>query len=86
MDSNSKKPRPARRRARKPDGSFKGDDPSTPRNEAWEATDIAEGLPGKSIDYSVKQKVQGTSQDTSGKYGKKDKVRPTFGKVTTVYN
>ena len=81
-------PTPKRRRARKADGKFKGDNPSTPGlNEAWEATDIAEALPKENA-YAVQQKVSGTSEPTAGKYSKKDKIRPrgTFGNVTTTYN
>lgn len=81
------KPTPKRRRARKPDGQFKGDNPATPElNEAWEPTGIEEALPKTDGKYAVKQKVSGTSDDTAGKYGKKDKVRPTFGSVYTTYN
>lgn len=81
-------PTPKRRRARKADGQFKGDNPATPGlNEAWEATDIAEALP-KENSYSVKQKVGGTSDSSAGKYSKKDKIRPkgNFGNVYTKYN
>lgn len=76
-----------RRRARKPDGKFQGDNPNTVTNEAWEATDIAEALP-KENSYAVQQKVSGTSEPTAGKYSKKEKIRPrgTFGNVTTTYN
>ncbi len=85
MDSN---PTPSkRRRARKPDGSFKGDNPSTPGlNEAWEATPIEHALSDSSVDYSVRTLVDGPSSPTAGKYSKREKVRPTFGKVTTSYN
>ena len=76
---------PKRRRARKPDGQYKGGAPGT--NQAWEATEIIESIGEKSIDYSVKQKVTGTSQDSAGKYGKTQKItKPTFGKVYTVSN
>ena len=81
-------PTPKRRRARKPDGQFKGDNPATPDlNEAWEPTDIEAALPKKSS-YEVKQKVEGTSDASAGKYSKKEKIRPrgTFGNVTTTYN
>ena len=72
-----------RRRARKPNGKFKGDDPTTPDlNEAWVPTEIASALP-KEKDYSVKKKIDGPSNPTAGKYGKKEKIRPTFGSVTT---
>lgn len=82
--TSPQKPRPARRRARKPDGSFKGDNPSTPDlNEAWESTDIAEGVSEKTVKYEVTSKVDGTSQSTAGKYSKPEKIRPTFGKITT---
>lgn len=81
-------PRPARRRARKPDGKFQGDNPTTPElNEAWEPTDVAEVVKEKEVKYEVKSKVSGTSNDTAGKYGKKGKVvKPTFGNVTTVHH
>jgi hypothetical protein len=75
MDSN---PKP-RQRARKGDGKFKGD---KGLNEAWVPTDIEEALP-KDSDYSVRKLVEGTSQATAGKYGKKPSTRPTFGTVTT---
>lgn len=84
MDNNSK---PQRRRARKPNGTYKGDNPSTPElNEAWEPTDVSEAVGEKEVDYKVKPKVTGTSDPTAGKYGKKGKVRPTFGNVTTTFN
>jgi len=85
---NNKTPRPARRRARKVDGTFKGDNPATPElNEAWEPTEVAEALPAKPVKYQVKQKVNGMSKDTAGKYGKARKVsKPTFGKANTTYN
>ena len=77
-----KKPRPARRRARKADGKFQGDNPATPGvNEAWEPTEVESALPKKK-DYSVKQKIGGPSSADAGKYGKKPKTRPTFGNVT----
>ena len=74
-----------RRRARKADGKFKGDNPDTPVNEAWEPVEAEAGLP-KEKKYSVKPKVNGMSSDSAGKYGKKEKVRPTFGKVYTITN
>jgi len=75
MDSN---PKP-RRRARKLDGKFKGDQGL---NEAWVPTDIEEALP-KEKDYSVRKLIDGTSKPTAGKYSKKPSTRPTFGTVTT---
>lgn len=73
-----------RRRARKPSGEFKGNDPSTPNvNEAWEPTPIEDALSTNEVTYGVKQKVEGTSKSTAGKYSKKDKIRPTFGNVTS---
>ena len=49
-------PAPKRRRARKPDGKYQGDNPTTPGlNEAWESTDIEEALPKKENPYAVKQ-------------------------------
>jgi hypothetical protein len=78
-----KKPRPAkRRRAKNADGTFKGDNPLTPDvNEAWEPTEVSEGLP-KTNPYSVKKKIT-TSDKTAGKYSKKATIKPTFGNVTT---
>ena len=80
MDNNNS---PKRRRARKPDGSFKGD---AGLNEAWEATPIDRVVSAKTVDYSIHQQVSGPSTPSAGKYGKKDKVRPTFGSVTTTFN
>jgi len=76
---------PKRRRARKPDGKYQGN--SEGLNQAWEATEIIEAIGEKTVDYSVKQKVVGPSQDSAGKYGKTQKItKPTFGKVYTVSN
>ena len=73
-----------RRRARKPDGSFKGDNPTTPGlNEAWESTAIERALSTEEVTYAVKKKVDGSSKPTAGKYAKKGKIRPTFGNVTS---
>ena len=84
MDSNNN-PTPKRRRARKPDGKFKGDNPATPGlNEAWEPIPVEEGLP-KDNPYEIQQKVTGTSNPTAGKYSKKSKLRPTFGSVYTTF-
>jgi hypothetical protein len=80
MDSN---PTPKRRRARKADGSFRGDNPETKLNEAWEPTPIEAALSDNSVSYGVKQKVEGSSKPSAGKYAKKGKVRPTFGNVTS---
>lgn len=71
--------KPKRQRTRKDDGKFKGDEGL---NEAWVPTDIEEALP-KENDYAVRKLVDGTSQTSSSKYGKREKIRPTFGKVTT---
>lgn len=88
MDS-SNNPQPenqGRRRARKSDGQFKGDNPVTPGlNEAWEPVEVAPTLE-KTVDYSVKQQINSTSESTAGKYSKQEKIRPTFGKVTTTFN
>ena len=82
METNNQ-PKPRRRRARKDDGTFRGDNPNTPDlNEAWESTDIEAALPKKDNKYAVKQKV-GPKGD-AGRYGKKNKVRPTFGNVTSI--
>lgn len=85
MDSNNN-PAPKRRRARKPDGKFQGDNPATPGiNEAWIPTDLAPALPKQSV--MQKEKIAGISNDTAGKYAKKPKVnRPGIGKTTTKYN
>lgn len=68
-----------RRRARKSDGQFKGDNPATEVNEAWEPVEVEEALPKK--DYSIKPKVK--PQASAGKYSKAPTVRPTFGSVTS---
>jgi len=82
MDKETKKPRPARRRARDKNGHFKADDPTTPVNEAWEAVPTEEALPKK-----VSTKVTGLSTDSAGKYSKQTKVsKPTFGKVTSTFH
>ena len=91
MDSNnskSNKPSPSnsqikRKRARQSDGKFEG---GAELNLHVESTDIAESLSSSEVDYSVRQKIDGPSSPTAGKYGKKPKVRPTFGKITTTYN
>ena len=80
------KPQPKRRRARQPDGSFRGDSPTTPGNEAWEPVEVIADLTEKTVKYEVKPQISGPSTDTAGKYSKKSKVRPTFGKVTTTFN
>jgi len=73
--------KPARRRARKPDGKFQGDNPATPEiNEAWEPTEMEEALPKKN-DYAIKPKVKPTGE--AGPYSKKPGIRPTFGKVSS---
>jgi hypothetical protein len=72
-----------RRRARKPNGEFRGDNPDTKLNQAWEPTPIEPALADKTVGYAIKQKVVGTSQPTAGKYGKKVGIRPTFGNVTS---
>ena len=83
MDKETKKPRPARRRARNSKGHFKADDPTTPVNEAWESVPTDETLPKKVSN----KKVTGLSNDSAGKYGKKPQVtKPTFGKVTSTFH
>ena len=74
MESN-----PKRQRTRKGDGKLKAD---KGLNEAWVPTDIEEALP-KENDYADKKLVEGTSQPSAGKYGKREMIRPTFGTVTT---
>ena len=81
MTEPTKKPR--QRRARNSNGKFKGDDPTTTVNEAWESVEIEQAVGEKTVDYSVRQKVQSASDATPGKYAKKSKVRPTFGSVTS---
>ena len=84
-DSNS--PAPKRRRARQPNGAFKGDNPATPNiNEAWEPTELAETVKEKEVKYNVQTKVDGTSKGTVGKYGKKGNVRPSFGNITPTFH
>lgn len=76
-----------RRRARKPDGKYKGDNPATPGlNQAWEATELDEAVGDKSVTYEVVKKIDTTSNPSAGKYSKKDLIRPTFGNVTTTTN
>ena len=75
--------KPARRRARKPDGKYQGDNPETSVNEAWEPIEVDQAIGEKTVDYSVRPKVGGTSEPTAGKYSPKPKVRPTFGSVTS---
>lgn len=70
-----------RKRARKPDGTFMGDNPLTEVNEAWEPVEVSTALP-KKTKYGVKAKIS-TSGKTAGKYSKQPQVKPTFGKVTT---
>ncbi len=85
-DNNNSSPAPKRRRARKPDGSFKGDNPVTPGlNEAWEPTPVDALLPKEK--YAPAPKVSAPSNGTAGKYSSKPKVnRPGLGKVTTTYS
>ena len=85
-ETNPSPTSPKRRRARKSDGTFQGNNPETEVNEAWEPVEVTEALPKK--DYSIKQKVEGPAKDTAGKYSKNNKksVRPGFGKVTTTFN
>ena len=79
----SNPPTPRRRRARKADGTYKGDNPLTPDvNEAWEPVEVAAELPKK--DYSIKPRVK--PKGNGGKYSEKPKVRPTFGTVYSVSN
>lgn len=86
MDNNNNNQAPRRRRARKPTGEFKGDNPNTPGlNEAWESTPIENVITEKSVDYSVKTKVSGTSSPTAGKYERKGVIRPSFNKITTTF-
>lgn len=87
-NNNSNSPQqPKRRRARKSDGSFKGDNPATPDlNEAWEPTELIETVKEKEVKYSVQTKISGTSNPTAGKYAKKGKVQPSFGNITTTFH
>jgi len=75
-----------RRRARKEDGKFKGDNPTTPElNEAWEPTEMETSVGKRDAGkYGVKQKVT-TAGSTAGKYTNKKSqaIRPTFGSVTS---
>lgn len=75
---DSKENKSPRQRARKADGSFKGDDPKTPGNDAWKPVELS---PKKENKYKVKPKVNGSAD--GGKYSKKPAIRPTFGSVTT---
>ena len=62
--------KPARRRARKADGKYRANDPTTAVNEAWEPVEVQEGVGEKTVDYTVRPKVDGTSEPTAGKYSK----------------
>ena len=79
---------PKRRRARKADGKFRADDPSTAANEAWEPIPVEDSLVAKNKNkYEVRPKVGGISANTAGKYAKKSKVtKPGMGKTTTTFN
>ena len=79
---------PKRRRARKADGKFQGDNPNTATNEAWEAIPVEDSLVAKNQNkYEVRPKVEGISANTAGKYAKKSKVsKPGVGKTRTTYN
>ena len=81
---SSSSPQP-RKRARNQEGQFKGDNPLTPGvNEAWEPTEVEAALPKKENPYAVKQKVDGLSSNTAGKYAKKAPVtKPGIGNVST---
>ena len=79
-DSN---PAPKRRRARKDNGSFRADNPATPHNEAYESIPVERALSTEEVTYGVRQKVEGSSKPSAGKYAKKGKLRPTFGNVTS---
>ena len=72
---------PQRQRARNKAGTYKGGSPEL--NDAWVPTEVETGLE-KKIDYTIKTKVEGPSNPTAGKYGKRTPVRPTFGKVITI--
>ena len=81
MDNNNSSPTPKRRRARKADGKYQGENPAAEVNQAWEPTPIEDALSTSEVRYGVKKKVDSTGN--AGKYGKKDKIRPTFGNVTS---
>lgn len=88
MEASNNSPqeaKPSRRsRARQVDGKFRGDNPATPGiNEAWVPTEIAPGLE-KQVKYTIKPKVEGTSNPTAGKYAKRDSIKPAFGTVHTI--
>ena len=42
-----------RRRARKPNGEFQGDNPDTKLNQAWEPTPIEPALTDKTVNYGI---------------------------------
>jgi hypothetical protein len=88
--TNNNSPDQRRRRARQPDGQYKGDNPIAPEvNDAWEPVELApvDKAAGK---YSVKPKVTGQTkaQEDAGKYSNKqaNSVRPTFGNISTNYH
>mgnify|MGYP006239649403 CR=1 FL=1 len=79
--------KPKRRRARKPDGQFRGDNPNTPDvNEAWESTEMEAALPKEENKYAVKQTVDKPTSAEAGNYKRAEKVRPRMNKVSTTYH
>ena len=58
--------KPARRRARKADGKYRANDPTTAVNEAWEPVEVEQAVGEKTVDYSVRQKVSAPSEPTAG--------------------
>ena len=86
MSKTNNPPSTGRKRARQPNGKFKGDNPSTPDiNEAWEPIEVSPALPKEK--YAKKGKITGMSKNTAGKYANGPKVtRPGMGKTTTTYN
>lgn len=75
MEETNKKPsrRSRRPQTRKDDGTF----------SELASTDIAPGLE-KTVDYTVKPRIDGTTNPTVGPYGKREGLRPTFGNVRTI--
>lgn len=80
MTEPTPKPQPKRRRARKPDGKFQGDNPNTEVNEAWEPVEVAPAVQ-KKVDHKVKPGVKPTGR--GGKYAPKPKVRPGQRRVSS---
>ena len=83
MENNQSKKASSRKRTRKTDGTYQE---GKEVNQHVEPTELETGVGKKEVDYKVKKRVEGTSNPTSGKYSKRDGIRPAFGTVRTKLN